>query len=270
MTNDCFPPIKLPIPKHLLESGYDSATCHGCRAPGYAWPNACQDCHDRWDHEREQARRADDRQRRIQSHDAQILRASGTIPSRYDWARFGAPELRERVRMAGAIDKAKAAVDANWVVLVGGAGSGKTSLACAMMRAILDRPTWESPREERDRAYGALFAGAYWLAKARHEHPLGAGEAPPIKKAIEATVLVLDDLGLEQARNTAVAEVIYERHAAERQTIITTGFGYSALAERYGDGIARRIVEKGRVTVIKCSDIATPAPPSGSSPKEAA
>lgn len=174
------------------------------------------------------------------AHQASLRAALETIPKGFSWASFVAPELAARVKNDAAIAHARTAVaEAAGVLLTGGAGTGKTSLACAMMRALVETG---DPR--------VLFVGAYWLAKAREQYRLGQGEAPEVERAIEASVLVIDDVGIEQARNTALSEVIYERHAAERRTIITTGFGFKALAERYGDGIARRMSEGA--TVIRC------------------
>lgn len=171
---------------------------------------------------------------------AAVLRAM-RIPERFTWATFDAPELADRVRNKVAIEQAAKLVGArSSVVLVGGAGSGKTSLACAMLRGI-----------------GAgVFVGAYWIAKARQEHPLGESEAPDVARAIAVPVLVLDDLGQEQARNTAIQEVIYERHAHGRRTIATTGFGFRDLIARYGEGIARRLTEGA--SIVRCGK-----PPAG-------
>jgi len=162
------------------------------------------------------------------------------VPARYAWATLEAPELASRVANPTATMVARASLRAARVVLLGGAGAGKTSLACAMLHAIAQTTRG-----------ACVFAGAYWVAKARAEMPLGRGEAPIIDDAIAARCLLLDDLGLEQARSTGVEEVIYERHAAGRQTIVTSGFSGKELAARYGDGIARRIF--GGALVLRCN-----------------
>lgn len=184
------------------------------------------------------AKRAEQRKRAIE---ARVQSTIATIPQRYAWAAFDEPLLSSRVRPASAIAKAQAAVSAPSVVILGSAGTGKTSLACALLRA-----TAES-RSTRGR-----FASAFALAKARQEHPLGNGEAPAIEKALSAKLLLLDELGAEFSRNTAVQEVIHERHAEELPTIYTSGFDADELAKRYGDGIARRIFEGA--TVIRLGE----------------
>lgn len=162
------------------------------------------------------------------------------VPPRYAWATLGAPELATRVANPTATMVAHASLRAARVVLLGGAGAGKTSLGCAMLHAV-----------SQTTRGACVFAGAYWVAKARAEQPLGRGEAPVIDEAIAARCLLLDDLGLEQARSTGVEEVLYERHAAGRQTIVTSGFSGKEIAARYGDGIARRIF--GGAVVIRCN-----------------
>ena len=163
-----------------------------------------------------------------------------SIPPRYLWARFDAPELRTRVKGASTVlTEATLALHALSTVLEGTSGVGKTSLACAMLRA----------RTERDQVQG-MFVTAYAIAKARSEHRLGSGEAPLVERAIRARLLVLDELGAEYAKNTAVQEVIHDRYEQERPTIYTTGFKVQQAAAQYGEGIARRIFEGARLIVL--------------------
>lgn len=204
----------------------------GCASRVWLPGMLCPRCHD-------ERRRTDEEERRRKEFEDRKRRAVETIPRSYLWASFDAPELSARVRRPECIEQARSAVDAPLVLLTGNAGTGKTSLAVAMMRHIVDGGET-----------GARFVGAYWLAKARLEHRLGEGEAPLVATAMRAPVLVLDDVGIELDKTTAVHEVIYERHAREQRTIVTTGFGYRQLADRYGDGIARRLSE--RAVVIKC------------------
>jgi hypothetical protein len=81
------------------------------------------------------------------------------------------------------------------------------------------------------------------LARARAQHRLGDGEAPVIEKAVSAKLLVLDELGAEVGRDSATAEVLHRRHERDRDTIWTSPFTLSDLAKKYGEGIARRLVE---------------------------
>ncbi len=161
-----------------------------------------------------------------------------TIPRSYQWAKLDAPELAERVRGNGAVRKARAALDATWIVLRGSAGTGKTSLAVAMLRA------WARVYTVGD----AAFVAAPKLAMARIQHSAGDGEPALVELAMRARLLVLDDLGSERDhRTSAVPDVIFERHAEGRATWITTGLTDEQLEARYGEGIARRVLERAVV-----------------------
>ncbi|HEX8789315.1 MAG TPA: hypothetical protein VF765_00080, partial [Polyangiaceae bacterium] len=67
-----------------------------------------------------------------------------------------------------------------------------------------------------------------------------------------ADLLLLDDLGTEcNTADNAVPHVIYARYNAGRPTWVTTGITASAVTQRYGEGITRRISEPGRVVVFQ-------------------
>jgi len=166
-----------------------------------------------------------------------------TIPAWFRWARLDAPELRRRVARAQAIPEAEAALGAHGLLIAGPSGSGKTSLACALLRA------WDARHPGRQ----GLFTTAWDLGGARAQHALGAGEAPAVERAKSADLLVLDDLGSERdAASSAVPDVIFARAQAGLPMWVTTWMSPQAIAQRYGDGIARRLYEAGLVTVIAC------------------
>jgi DNA replication protein DnaC len=165
---------------------------------------------------------------------------AGKLPPNFSWAAFEAPTLQRRVRNPRAIELATTSIDEARVVLTGAAGSGKTSLAAAMLRAhyVLRGGT-------------IAFEPAWELATARSRHPLGQGEPDVVRHALDAEVLVLDDLGNEKPNPTsAVDDIIFGRHWGARTTWITTSKRPEEIAERYGDGIARRIFE--HAVLIDC------------------
>lgn len=185
---------------------------------------------------RESERRAEERE---QNRRRIIDYALASIPERYHWATFDAPELAQRVKDPRAIIDARGAIEAERVVLMGPAGVGKTVLSACLLRACAARGTY------------VMFVDALALSQARAHHALGS-EAPLVVEARRAKVLVLDDVGSDkQIHNSAVGDVIFERHQRMRRSIITTGFTPEQLKERYGDGIARRIFEGAAIIDLR-------------------
>lgn len=187
-------------------------------------------------------RRADDRVGR-----AQADRRKG-IPARFGWARLDAPDLGSRVYVEGPdgradvgdVARAVLAHRGPAVLFAGPAGSGKTSLAVACLRAS----PWP----------GALFVGAKDLERARIEQQAGRGEAPLVQRSLAARLLLVDDLGQDKpSAVSAVEAVLLARHDASRTTWVTTGLTARELEERYGAGIARRLTEKKTALVIRTS-----------------
>jgi DNA replication protein DnaC len=159
----------------------------------------------------------------------------GGIPQVFRWATLESAALRERAPMA-AIVRARESVDVPRLVLVGPAGAGKTSLLCAMLRA------------RSDAGCRVLFAPAWRLGLARVKHPLGAGEPDEVRQALAVDVCGLDDMGSErQTQTNAVPDVVFERHVEGRALWVTTAMSQDEMAQRYGDGITRRVFEHARV-----------------------
>jgi DNA replication protein DnaC len=138
------------------------------------------------------------------------------------------------------------------ITLIGGAGSGKTTLASAILHLFVERALEGAP-EFIKLVRSARWIAAPSLARARRTYKLGDGEAPLVEDAIEASLVVLDDLGMERDDGEgAISDVLYERHAHDAPTVITTNLRYADLCQRYGTGIARRVAEAGVTAVIKC------------------
>lgn len=169
--------------------------------------------------------------------EAAELAWSRIVPKAHAGASFGARWLRELV---GAAAFAKLANAAERVTLLGPAGTGKTSLAVALLRT------------HHDAGGRVVFAQAHQLAKSRSLHRLGDGEAPAIAAALSAGTLVLDELGGELPQHSPVlAEVIHARHADCARTVVTSGLSLEAIGARYGGGIQRRLAEDATVLVLK-------------------
>lgn len=162
------------------------------------------------------------------------------IPPAYQGAELDAPWL---VALVGpeVVARGHEVVGVPRAAFVGPPGAGKTSLAAALFKASARAET--APRLQR-----YAWVSSHKLAKARAGQPLGQGEAPLVEVCIEASLLVIDELGGEDPRYaSAVAEVLFDRHEQARPTWVTTGVGPKEIAARYGGGIARRVFEGAAV-----------------------
>lgn len=187
-----------------------------------------------------------------------LERIGETIPSRFRWAFEGSNGTREllggRVELTEplldrALAWASASIDPTQhsARLVGLPQRGKTSLAVAMMRAFASGSSMRSNVVVR----GARFARAIDLGKvnARHGRSRTRTEPPELTAALNAPLLVLDDLGAEyDAHVETMHDVIRHRFDAGLPTWITTGLSLDELAARYADGgfiarIARYFLE---------------------------
>lgn len=196
---------------------------------------------------------------------ALLQKARETIPPRFRWARFDAASLTTRVAARGAdVDRARAyaADPPHSLLLVGSTGAGKTSLACAILNEIVDvglaahqrriggasegelAPFAPGDLERFRRAVHCRFVAAYELARAHSEAQLGE-EPRKVRRARTASVLVLDDLGMDTTykRSSCVRDLLHERDAHGRPTIITTYLTSNDIAVHYGAGIRRRLAD---------------------------
>ncbi len=194
--------------------------CRGCGEPSTSTSALCLDC----DRKREDARAA-------------RVAFQATIPAELTWSSFGTDLLAARVKPPTAIALAKEAVGSLRVVLTGAAGAGKTSIAVAMARqwvAQCARP--------------ASFVVAPTLSTARTRTTFGR-ESPEVTLAKTIPLLVLDDLGTPQHEpgTSPIVEVVFARHASGLPTWVTTWMNVDDCAQRYGDGVSRRLFERARV-----------------------
>lgn len=209
-------------------------TVHG---PGPTWCRRCLEAAEAKDRGRVEA--------------GELAIALDSIPQRWRWARFGGPkshELFDRVRAdeRAIVECRRAAPWSDGAVLFGPAGAGKTSLAVAMMREVLG---FSAVSVERRKT--ARFVAARMVLASRAGELDGRGHE--YTDAIRASFVVLDDLGAEAdtpSSRAAVCDLLAERHAWERPTVITTYLDQAAIALRYGDGIARRMFERGLVVEL--------------------
>lgn len=198
-------------------------SCRLCGAT-ISHPGVCDACGQKW--ERRQAAK---------------LKAPAleTIPVHFRWSRFEAPELSARCGAAACRDGQDAwqrlLEGSMWcVLLIGRTGSGKTSLACAMLHAVVSAGHVLS--------YSSRFDRASVLGDARSESRLGVRPFE-LDLAESAGVLVLDDLGRERD-HTDICDVLRARYDKGAPVVVTTDLGPVDLESRYGGDIGRRLFDR--------------------------
>ena len=162
-------------------------------------------------------------------------------PERYSDARFDLPTLATRVFDSRAIAAAKSSLDAHRVlILLGDAGLGKTTLACAVAAQWIEQTSRP-----------AYFASAFALAAARADSSLGH-EPPAVLRAKVVPLLLIDDLGNEPLNPTSsIVETLFARHEQNRRMVVTCGVSRRAVGERYGAGLGRRLFEHACIVEMK-------------------
>ncbi len=179
----------------------------------------------------------DDGARRQGRNDA-LAALERTIPPVYGWSRFSAPELRERVP-AAAIALGQSSSQEPRICVMGICRAGKTSLAVAMLRQ------WVGSSGRC-----AAFLPAHKLGMARIQHPAGHGEPEIVELALRTPLVLIDDLGCERDHVHNAPDVIFDRHAENRPTWVTTGLTRDQLVKRYGPGVVARVFERAKVIRI--------------------
>lgn len=180
------------------------------------------------------------------------------LPHQHEAARFGSPELAAWCRDAEAIERAHAFAEApplgcRVLLLTGPTTAGKTSLVSAIVQHMA----------AAGRVKLLAWTTAKRLAEARSEHGLGAGEPPPMLRAMRATVAVIDDLGKELVlppdKAGDVVTFLERRHAGERPLvppgaldIITTELPVQLSAE---EAKARAAAGEPVRDLVRCYDL---------------
>lgn len=212
---------------------------------------------------RAEAHRANEERQRVEREERRVKRMSrvlDSMPPRYRGIDLDASPLMSRVVRSKAIGEARDAIGKEdgpgTITIVGGAGSGKTTLAAAIIGTVVQRAIADTTGKDYFTwaAENAFWVSAPELARARPGQKLGEGEAPLVERAMGASLLVLDDVGMErQDIGGAIFDTIYSRHDAELVTVITTGLSSAELGLKYGDGVTRRMIEKSCATIIHCA-----------------
>lgn len=138
----------------------------------------------------------------------------------------------------------------SWVIVLGGVfGIGK-SAAAALWLYLLARESSEAKRSSPHRMPEC------WVSAAKFARlDMSKGGAAAIDAYARMPVLVLDDLGAEHLGQggwflSQLGDLVNERQANGRRTLITTNLGRDSFIERYGDRIAERIRDGGMFTIV--------------------
>ena len=233
----------------IREQGMRVAADEGCVAIGFARCPTCLQVR-RWEDpptcdcaEREAKVKAREARERI------LGRAYRSIPEAFGWARH-----RNQAYLDARLHGAARAFAEAWrpgkgnVLVTGPTGRGKTACTIALLHRFLDNA--------RDNDLGVValdyakrirFTSAQALCFARQSWEQ---EPELISDAKWASLLVVDEWGPETDSKGALFEVINSRYEDGKQTILTTGMDKIAFARRYGDALARRVIERGLVVSL--------------------
>lgn len=167
------------------------------------------------------------------------------LPPRFKWSRLDHPDFRGRVALSTI---PREPPDAMRVLFFGRSRGGKTTLAVALLRALLEAKVAAHPFASEDDVKAIARQCRFVPARRLGFAATVPGDPLEIRRAMLAPVLLLDDLGKDaDIKSNPVPAIIGERHDEERVTWITTELSPIQIAERYGEGIARRICEKAFV-----------------------
>lgn len=161
---------------------------------------------------------------------------------------------------SGALDSTEAmsVVDGatDFLVLSGGPGCGKTVAAAAwILSYVLDRKNWKQTQYDSSPAR-ILGLAPIWVTAAKLARWERYDE-DQMQKLLRTPRLVIDDLGGEYLDKggfyaSLLDEIVNERQAETKPTIMTTNLNAEAFKERYGERIIDRIREGGRF--VGCGD----------------
>jgi DNA replication protein DnaC len=124
----------------------------------------------------------------------------------------------------------------SWLVLLGPVGSGKTGLACSLMHALMS--------QGYGCQYHTLTSVRRWCWDARHR---GSNETEAIEHLSRIDVLVIDEIGASTASDAESAlfgELIANRCAARKPTILVSNLSREQLCERLDPRVVDRILQR--------------------------
>lgn len=136
--------------------------------------------------------------------------------------------------------------EATILVLSGAPGCGKTLAASVWIHGLIaDDANWDIGSTPPKLMRKAAFVSAPKLSRWKKY------DDEAMERILRAHRVAIDDLGLEYldakgSYQSLLDELINERYAHKRPTLLTTNLPASEFKERYGERIADRIREAGR------------------------
>ncbi|MDO5541741.1 MAG: ATP-binding protein [Acinetobacter sp.] len=131
------------------------------------------------------------------------------------------------------------------MIMTGRTGTGKTHLACAMIRNILHLGGFARYITSEDMANSIANA---WTQP-------DSSEATEIYRFAEYDLLIVDEYGLHdqhENRLKLVHKVLYSRYDAKKPTIVISNFTTDELSKNLGDRLWSRFQHDG-LTVVECN-----------------
>lgn len=131
------------------------------------------------------------------------------------------------------------------LVMTGRTGTGKTHLACAMIRNVLSFGKFARYVTSADMA--DAIAGAW--------KKTDDSEAAAVLRFAEYDMLVIDEYGLDdqhESRLKLIHKVLYARYEAKKPTVIISNMGFGELKQNLGDRLWSRLQHDG-LTAIECN-----------------
>ena len=209
----------------------------------------------------------DERWRVVQYKKQQAIESERRFPDRLQTV--GVPlRCAELVRTASETPsqiagKAFRSSECTFLLLLGGAGAGKSVAASWVLGDVLWPDVLGNPRVDAELLRRkALFVRASEVSRVTasdyDEEAQGF-----LERCMRVPWLVIDDLGAERAWDGWLArldELIDARYGDRRKTIITSNLDSKAFKERYGERIADRIRHDGTVVTAGANSLRTKRP----------
>jgi hypothetical protein len=184
--------------------------------------------------------RADPDEERDMARTAQLACTLAALPESFAWARLHSADLVGHLGQQAHDTLAAIATSGARMLTVIGAesGAGKTASALAVFREWVAAAEWPA----------GYFVRASTVAKAKDEAGFGK-TTEEYRRAERTRVLVIDELGGEEDHERTralLAELVWHRfdqRSPRMRTVITTPLDRVGLTSRYGEGMARRLLE---------------------------